>query len=316
MQRWKRSFQATDLVVLWIHLFFAAVSFAAVGKATVQLGAVGLDRAALGGIAFVLSALVLLYVLPRLSNARSLLLQALRVFYPQLLYAWYFPECIYLSQLISGGKSFDGMFAQLDQALFGLQPALHLSEALGRGALLNELFFFSYFFFYVLITVGFWVLFFRGERVRAARCVFIVTASFAVLYVWYVFFPVYGPKYFIDELHTRFYTEFRGYLFVPLMTRMFHGMNLAGAAFPSSHVAVALVALYLNARYLPRLAALFAPFTLLLLVSTVYIYAHYVVDVVGGLAIGALLIGTVPRLYPCCNRLAARALPFSPWRRS
>jgi membrane-associated phospholipid phosphatase len=306
VQRSTFSFSATDIVVLGVHLFFAVVSAACIGRAVVEIGPIEIDRGLLGAVAFLGSGLLLPLVLPHLERARSPLLQALRVFYPQALYAWYFPECIYLSQLVTGGASFDPVFAQMDQALFGVQPAAVFAPALGLNPVVNELFFFSYFFYYALITTGFWLLFARGQRRRAARCVFIVTASFAILYVWYVFFPVHGPKYFIGELRESFYTEFEGFLFVPLMTRIFNNMSLAGAAFPSSHVAIGLIALILNARYNPRLARFYAPMTLLLAVSTVYIYAHYVVDVVAGIAFGLVLFTLVRRLYPLLSRLAAR----------
>jgi membrane-associated phospholipid phosphatase len=205
---------------------------------------------------------------------------------------------------VYGGASLDPFFARLEERIFGMQPAVEFAEALGYAPGLTELFFFGYFFYYLLITSGFWLMFLRGRQDRAARCVFIVSTSFAVLYVWYVFFPVHGPKYFIDILHARYYAEFDGFLFTSIMTGVLPNMNLAGAAFPSSHVAIALVALFLNKRYAPRLAAVYAPMTLLLMVSTVYIYAHYAVDVLAGVLVGPLLYVLVRRFYPAAVRAA------------
>jgi membrane-associated phospholipid phosphatase len=91
------------------------------------------------------------------------------------------------------------------------------------------------------------------------------------------------------------------------MKGMFANMNLAGAAFPSSHVAMSLIALILNWRYNRRLAVGLVPPTLLLMASTVYIYAHYLVDVLAGLLAGLVLCRLLPYLLELLDRRLRRA---------
>ncbi|NBB91329.1 MAG: phosphatase PAP2 family protein [Spirochaetes bacterium] len=220
-----------------------------------------------------------------------------RTFYVHAFYGLYFAEVILLSQAVWGATSLDGLLAGIEETLFGFQPAVAFSEALSHLPAVNELFFLGYFSYYLILTTGFWIMFLHGRDEAARRAVFITITSFALLYVWYVFFPVQGPKYFFESLNRSWYSEFEGYVFVPLMRAVFDRMTLAGAAFPSSHVAIGLIAVLLLRPHLPRLFRLYLAFFVLLCASTVYIYAHYVLDVIAGLAVAPVLLWTAKRLY-------------------
>ena len=220
-----------------------------------------------------------------------------RAFYVHGFYGPYFADVILLSQAVWGPLSLDWLFAGIEKAVFGFQPALAFSRAFSHLPWVNELFFIGYFSYYLILTTGFWIMFLHGQDEAARRAVFITITAFALLYVWYVFFPVQGPKYFFESLNTSWYGEFEGYVFVPLMRAIFNRMTLAGAAFPSSHVAIGLIAVLLLRPHLPRLFRLYLAIFVLLCVSTVYIYAHYVVDVVAGLAVAPVLLWAAKRLY-------------------
>lgn len=220
-----------------------------------------------------------------------------RTFYVHAFYGSYFAEVIVLSQALWNGASLDALVAKVETALFGLQPAVAFSGALSHLPAVNELFFFGYFSYYVIITTGFWIMFFRGLRQEARRALFIATTSFALLYVWYVFVPVHGPKYFVEELNRVWYSEFEGYLFVPMMKALFANMNLGGAAFPSSHVAIGLIAIGLTRKHLPRLFWVYFALFLLLTASTLYVYAHYAVDIIAGILVVPPLFWVSRRLY-------------------
>jgi membrane-associated phospholipid phosphatase len=302
--------QPIEILAFALNLFFAVCSLANVGKVQLRLPGFSVDRELVMGLVFLaLSPLMLLLV--RLLNPRpELAARFFRLCYLQAFYLLYFGESIRLSQLWYGGASLDAFFAGLDGALFGLQPAIEFSRRLQSLRWVNELFFFSYFFFYILVATGVWALFFRRRFREAERFLFTVSASFFVMYVWFAFFPVKGPKYFFPELRAVWYDNFRGYLFTGLMKGAFSRLNLAGAAFPSSHVAVALVALVLNWKHNRFLVPLYLPFTLLLCASTVYLYAHYFVDVPAGLLTGLALYFLAPRLRPAAERAAGSAGRF------
>jgi membrane-associated phospholipid phosphatase len=90
------------------------------------------------------------------------------------------------------------------------------------------------------------------------------------------------------------------------MKGLFNNTNLGGAAFPSSHVALALIAFILNWKYNRYLIPLYMPLTILLFVSTVYLYAHYFVDIPAGIVTGIGLYLLVPRLIKPAKQLSSR----------
>jgi membrane-associated phospholipid phosphatase len=271
-------------------------SFLNAGKLRISVLGWSVDREVLYGALFLLLIAALLLVFRLLNPVGHPIVQFCRLFYPQLLYLLFFHEAILLSQLFYGGKSLDAVFAGADHLLFGFQPAIEFHRALPAHPLLTEVFFFGYFFYFALMTTGWWLLYLQGRYREAARAFSITTAAFFVMFIFYIFFPVQGPKYYFAELRSIWYRNFDGYLFTAFMRGTFDRLNLAGAAFPSSHVVIAIIALLLNRRCNPRLAAVFLPLTLLLFLSTIYLYAHYAVDVLAGMIVGPLLYIFVPRL--------------------
>ncbi|GAI04376.1 unnamed protein product, partial [marine sediment metagenome] len=91
---------------------------------------------------------------------------------------------------------------------------------------------------------------------------------------------------------------------------LFNNTNLGGAAFPSSHVALALISFILNWRYNRYLVPAYLPLTILLFISTVYLYAHYFIDIPAGIVAGILLYLLVPLLLKPAKHLAARVDRF------
>ena len=304
-----RYFYTSDLLTLALCLFFSLCSFINAGKLRLirtWTPAAGWDREIFYGLLFLaLTGLLLLFY--RLTNRTSnWVLRFLRIFYVQLLYILFFSECIILSQLFFGSRSLDPIFFRIEQILFQSQPAEQFYQFLPQNRLVTEIFFFSYFFYYALICVGLWLLFVKKEWAKAAYGLAFITCGFYLFYVFYTFFPVQGPKYYIPELRALWYENFNGYLFTRIMKGMFRNMNLAGAAFPSSHVAMSLVALILNWRYNRWLAVVLLPLTLMLMASTVYIYAHYLVDVLAGILVGILLYTVLPRLLAVLDPILRR----------
>jgi membrane-associated phospholipid phosphatase len=297
----------TDLLALAMNALFGLLSLANLGKARMSLLGMVLDRQLVMGLFFLLLDPLILLGIRLANSSRSKVVHFIRLFYVQALYMLYFSQSIRLSQLFFNGRSLDPQFAWLEQALFRCQPALIVYRRLGGMPLLNELMFFSYFSFYTMVTIGPWALYARRRHEEALRMLFVIVFSFFIFYTWYAFFPVQGPKYFFPELRALWYRNFEGFFFTRLMKYFFANMNLAGAAVPSSHVAMALVTTLLNWRDNRILFWIFLPLALVLAFSTVYLYAHYAIDSILGAATGVLMFLFVPRAQVPMSRAAARA---------
>ena len=72
--------------------------------------------------------------------------------------------------------------------------------------------------------------------------------------------------------------------------------------FPSGHTMMTLVLLYLSARYHVRMRWFIYITGFLLIVATVYLRYHYVVDILAGAAFMVFCVSTCPYLYAWIKR--------------
>jgi membrane-associated phospholipid phosphatase len=202
----------------------------------------------------------------------------------------------------------DPVFIRLDQRIFGGQPSLTFMPRLPYWPL-SELFYAAYFSYYVMIA-GVGLALFARDRRQFFHYVSVVSFVFYVCYLIYIFTPVMGPRIFgrtLDgftlppEVQPKAVPEFAATLqsgpFFRLMAWLYDIFEAPGAAFPSSHVAVALATLYFSFRYLPRIRVLHSITVVLLCLATVYCRYHYAVDVVAGVLTAALLVPLGDWLY-------------------
>jgi membrane-associated phospholipid phosphatase len=231
----------------------------------------------------------------------------LRHFYPVLLYTALYRETGHLNQMFVTGY-LDPYFIRIEHTLFGSQPSLAFMHVLPY-LVISELFYAAYFSFYLMITGVGLALFLRDRR-QFFHYVSVVSFVLYVCYLIYIALPVVGPPLFADE-HAGF--SLPGQLepgeiaaipaavqrgpFYQLMALLYDLFEAPGAAFPSSHVAVAITTLSFSFRYLPRIRIAHLITVVLLCLATVYCRYHYVVDVVAGLATAAILIPLGNWLY-------------------
>src|SRR5256885_17148599 len=102
--------------------------------------------------------------------------------------------------------------------------------------------------------------------------------TFYLCYVVFLFFPVAGPRYAFDLAHNTATQTWPARFTQWLLDRG----DSWGAAFPSSHVAAAVVAAICALRYWRALGLALVPPTVGLVVSVVYGQFHYAVDAVAG----------------------------------
>ena len=234
-------------------------------------------------------------------------LDFLRHYYPVPLYIGFYRQTELLNQMFCVGY-LDAHFFRLEQWLFGMQPGLELMLRF-PARWLAEVLYIAYCSFYFMIAGVGLALLFRNRR-QFAHFISVVSFVLYACYTIYIFLPVVGPR--IVDLNLPGVSlppeilpvadydppeSVRRAVFFQLMGWVYHHFETAGAAFPSSHVTVAICTLYFSFLYLPRIRFIHLITTILLCISTVYGRYHYVVDVVAGIALAAVLIPLGNWLY-------------------
>lgn len=235
-------------------------------------------------------------------------LDFLRHFYPVLLYTAFFCETARLNRMFFTEFK-DPWMIRADQALFGCQPGVILMFKFPWLAV-SELLYASYFCYYVMIA-GVGIALFLRNRSQFYHYLSVVSFIFYLCYLAYIILPVIGPQVFAghdggfilsDELHALAPREpYPEHLkvgpFSQLMAWIYRVFESPGAAFPSSHVAIALTTVYFSFRYLPRIRFVHLGVAILLCISTMYCHYHYGVDVIAGALTALLLIPLANKLY-------------------
>ncbi len=262
-------------------------------------------------------ALVHLLILLHVRWPANRLLDFLRHFYPVPMFIGFYRETGELNQIFVSGF-LDPVFIHWDERLFGGQPSLTFMEHLPYWPV-SEMFYAAYFSYYVMI-VGVGLALFLRDRRQFFHYLSIVCFVFYVCYLIYIFTPVTGPRIFFRAVNgyelpaqaqpavlPEYPSAVQAGPFFRLMDWIYEHFEASGAAFPSSHVAVAIVTLYFSFRYLPRIRVLHLLMVVLLSLSTVYCRYHYAVDVAAGVVTAALLIPLGNWLYFRFQRLLKQA---------
>lgn len=184
----------------------------------------------------------------------------------------------------AGGRSHDALVQGWEQALFGGQPSMEWIRT-QPWPWLSGLMHAGYLSYYPILAapLGLWL---AGRREDARRTLLLEMVTFYACYVAFLLFPVAGPRYELplpdnDAARTAI---------ARLTQQLLNAGSAWGTAFPSSHVAVALVASACvfrvsRAAGAPALAA-----AALLSLGTVYGQLHYAVDALAGAALAGVVL--------------------------
>lgn len=234
------------------------------------------------------------------------LLRLLRCFYPQAYFGPLFAESILLSSQPRGGPSHDELFARIDASVFGFQPTEALYGSLGQYPWWNELMFAAYFSFFFMMILTPWIPWLRGDEEEGERECSILAGYMCLVFAFYVFFRVVGPKHWLPGLAGAGYGGFKGGPITLFAGGVLDRAITTGAAFPSSHVAVSVMMSLFVAKTERRLLPLYLADTALIVLATVYLHAHWAADAAGGLLAACLLVPALDRLRTVARGLASR----------
>lgn len=215
--------------------------------------------------------------------SRAGIAPVLRQLLPLAFIIHFYPETYYLNHVIFS-HDLDPLFIDIDQKLFGCQPSTLFSE-LFPYAYFSELMNFAYFSYFFTI-VGCILYIFSRNRARAYRAAFILLCSFFVYYLIFVALPVTGPQFYVFDHHSALPVQ------GPMrrLLLFFHSLGeQPTGAVPSSHCGIMFIYMILLWQDGRKLFRWILPLSILLALSTVYIRAHYAIDVLLGFATAPLI---------------------------
>lgn len=196
----------------------------------------------------------------------------------------------------------DPLLIRIDYFLFGVHPTVWIERWIVPW--LTDLMSVAYGSYYFLPVLLMMVLYLKGREQELNLSLFVLVFGYYISFIGYILFPAIGPRYTLTHLQT-----------IPLEGSFLtdwvrDGLNALEHnkrdVMPSGHTQIALVVLYLSYRYERIVFYLFLPIVTGLILSTIYLRYHYVVDLFagGGLAVGCMIFG--PPLFELWNRFYNR----------
>lgn len=222
--------------------------------------------------------------------------------YPLVVFTY--KQIYYLIPPIHQGKDYDSLLIAMDQALFRVHPTQWMEGF--SNPYLTELFqiFYSLFFVFFLV-VG--IELYRKHGFAYFR--FAVVYGFLVSYIGYLFLPAVGPRFTLHDF-SRIGTDLPG-LFVTSALRSFINFFESipvGAAnsvtmgfaqrdvMPSGHTMMMVIMMVFVCREKLRCRNFIMVSGVLLIIATVYLRYHYVVDLMVGILLAIFCIYTADGL--------------------
>jgi len=212
--------------------------------------------------------------------------------YPILLIPLLYAELPPLNLAVWNGRYFDPLIMAVEQAVFHGQPSHDWAAAVSVLPL-SETLHAAYLSYYFIIFAPPLFIFLSASREDFRRTVFALMLTFVAHYLFFIWFPVQGPRYLfpapVGEIS-------RGPVF-RLTHLILEAGSSRGAAFPSSHVGVAVAQTISVWRYYRRLAPVMALLTVGLACGAVYGGFHYATDALAGALLGSVCSIAAPAVY-------------------
>ena len=199
----------------------------------------------------------------------------------------------------------DPRLIQIDVSIFGVEPTLWMQRWIVPWLTdILSLAYLSYYFLPVILIV---VLYLKRRTSELDRSVFVLAFGYYVSFIGYILFPAVGPRYAMTALYSiplegSFITDFVR----DTLNALEHNKR---DCMPSGHTQIVLIVLYLAHRYERFLFYLFLPIVCGLVLSTVYLRYHYVIDLMVGMTLAILCMIFGPLLHRWWSREGTIPMP-------
>ncbi len=203
--------------------------------------------------------------------------------YPIILSGYFYSETVFYNKLFF--DNIDPFLVDIEAIIFGFQPSLEFSSYFSN-TFFSEIMYFGYFSFYVLI-LGFTLYVFLKKKKFFNEAVFLLSASLYQFYFIFGLLPSEGPQFYFsapDNILPNAYFFDKIMHFIQLTAEQPTG------AFPSSHVGVSVIIMIIARKRASIFFKIAFPFVVILILSTVYIKAHYLIDVIGAIVVAPFFL--------------------------
>jgi len=187
----------------------------------------------------------------------------------------------------------DPWLIRIDLFLFGVHPTIWMEKWIVPW--FTDIMSLAYVSYYFLPVVFVLTLHLKGRKLELDASIFILAFGYYLSFIGYILFPAIGPRYTLDPLYSvplegSFITDFVR----DTLNILEHNKR---DCMPSGHTQIVLMVLYLTRRYERFLFYLFFPIICGLILSTVYLRYHYVIDLFAGIAFAISCVIIAARLY-------------------
>lgn len=187
----------------------------------------------------------------------------------------------------------DELLINIDRYLFmGNDPTVLLESF--TLPILTELLEIAYVSYYLLPTAFMLLLYFKGKRLEFHASTAMILLSLYICYLGYYAFPAIGPRFTLDHLQSMPLSGLFTYDYIRTMILEVSGVTRDCC--PSGHTFVSMTTALLAYRYLKPFFKTAFVWASLIVVSTVYLRYHYVIDVIAGLILAMTLFKLTPLL--------------------
>jgi membrane-associated phospholipid phosphatase len=218
----------------------------------------------------------------------------IRGWYPVLLIPITYKELSYLIPLIHP-HDFDATLAGIDQRFLGVNPTVWLERyTLPPLTEVLQLTYSSYYFLPLVLGVVLWR---KDWFEKFDFWVFIVVLGFYVSYLGYIAVPAIGPRFLPSILEAQTIPLTGIWLFETVRGMLDRAEGITRDCFPSGHTELTLLVLYYARTFHRKVFWFLLPLGTGVIVSTVYLRYHYVIDVVAGALVAVAIVMIARPLY-------------------
>ena len=253
------------------------------------------------------TAVVLAASYMRQKSPQSVLIKYVDFLMPLFVILFTFDSMSHITAYINAPDK-DPWLARMDAYLTGPVPGAWL-EWMVRPALTTvlQICYTSYYFVPIIFCL---ILFFKRETEYFDISLFGITLGFFVSYLGYIMVPALGPRFYFEGQYA--HDLMRGGVAkgIDSTLNLLEGTNRD--AFPSGHTEVVLIVLAYAWRYKRWFFWLALPLVTGLIVATMYLRYHYVIDVVAGAALAPVCVLLADKLYAgYCRYFKVTGFPLS-----